>query len=114
MNTTKTGMEPVERQKSRIAENLIDSVELKKAAIVLRAIKHPMRQKMLQLLHKHQSLPVTDLYIKMRIEQSVASQQLAILRRSNFVVTKREGKQIIYSINYERLSEVQQLISRLA
>ena len=61
---------------------------------------------MLQLLHKHKKMPVTDLYVKLRIEQSVASQQLAILRMASFVNTQREGKQVFYSVNYSRLEFV--------
>jgi DNA-binding transcriptional ArsR family regulator len=84
----------------------IEILELRKAALVLRAINHPLRQQMLQLLHKHKRMPVTDLYVKLRIEQSVASQQLAILRKASFVNTQREGKQVFYSVNYGRLGYV--------
>jgi hypothetical protein len=38
--------------------------------------------------------------------QPVAFQQPAILRRVVFVNTKREGKQIFYSVNYTRLDYV--------
>jgi len=46
---------------------------------------------------------VTDIYVKLRIEQSVASQHLAILRNEGFVSTEREGKTIWYSINADAI-----------
>jgi DNA-binding transcriptional ArsR family regulator len=84
----------------------IETLRLKKAALVFRAINHPLRQQFLQLLHKHQRMDVTSLYVKLRMEQSVTSQHLSILRKAGFVNTKRDGKQVFYSVNYERLADV--------
>jgi DNA-binding transcriptional ArsR family regulator len=86
----------------------IEALQLKKAALVLRAVNHVLRQQILALLHKNHRMPVTDIYVKLRLEQSVASQHLAILRRVGFVNTEREGKNIFYSVNYQRLNEVHQ------
>jgi DNA-binding transcriptional ArsR family regulator len=84
----------------------VDTLRLKKAALVLRAINHPLRQQFLQLLHKNERMAVTSLYVKLRLEQSVASQHLAILRRAGFVNTQKDGKQVFYSVNYARLNDV--------
>lgn len=51
-------------------------------------------------------MPVTDLYVKLRLEQSVASAQLAILRKAGFVNTQREGKHVFYCVNYSHLEFV--------
>jgi len=65
----------------------------------IRALNHPLRQKILVLVKsKRNKMIVTDIYKKLGIEQSVASQQLAIMRRQGFVTTKREGKLIWYSV----------------
>jgi DNA-binding transcriptional ArsR family regulator len=94
-------------QTAQTESNLeIDTLQLKKAALVLRAINHPLRQQIMQLLHKNEKMAVTALYVKLRLEQSVASQHLAILRRVGFVSTEREGKQVFYSVNYARLADV--------
>lgn len=89
-------------------ELLIEGLQIKKAALIYRAINHPLRNQMLQLLHKNQRMAVTELYVKLRLEQSVASQHLAILRKAGFVNTQRDGKKIFYSVNYARLSQVEQ------
>jgi DNA-binding transcriptional ArsR family regulator len=81
----------------------IEDDNLKKAALRLRAINNKLRVIILQLIHKKGSLIVQDIYRKLKIEQSVASQHLAILRNANLVITKREGKCIYYSVNYQQL-----------
>ncbi len=87
--------------------------KVRKTAMVLRAINHPLRQKMILLLHENKRMTVTDIYTKLNLEQSVASQHLAVLRRENFVITEREAKYIFYSVNYQRIKEVHQFASNI-
>jgi len=91
----------------------VDLINLKKAAVILRAINHKLRQQMLRLIDEQKKLTVTELYIRLRLEQSVASQHLAILRRAGFVKTERDGKFIYYMVNTERLASVNQFITNL-
>jgi DNA-binding transcriptional ArsR family regulator len=91
----------------------IDVLPLKKAALILRAINHKLRMQILKLVHAHKKLTVTEIYVKLRLEQSVASQHLAILRRAGLVNTEREGKFIYYSVNHDRLAELQRLSKEL-
>jgi DNA-binding transcriptional ArsR family regulator len=91
----------------------IEIIPIRKAALVLRAINHRLRQQILRVLHENQKMNVTSIYVKLRIEQSVASQHLAILRTAGFVIAERDQKMIYYSVNYDRLNEVQELCSKL-
>lgn len=86
----------------------LDVLTLKKAALILRAVNHPLRQQLLKLLHQQSKMTVTEIYKKLRLEQSVASQHLAILRKAGFVNTDRDGKFIFYSVNYQRIKDVHQ------
>jgi DNA-binding transcriptional ArsR family regulator len=79
---------------------------LKKAALVLRALNHKLRQEILKLIDHEKKITVTQIYVKMRLEQSVTSQHLAILREAGIVVTQREGKFIYYLINYKRVQQI--------
>lgn len=92
----------------------LDYAELRKAVLVLRAINHKLRQRIIDLLEENESMTVTDIYIKLRLEQSVASQHLAILRRAGVVRTERQGKFINYSIDKNRLAEISKLVEELA
>ena len=91
----------------------VDLLGVKKAALVLRAINHKLRQQILKQIDEHGKITVTELYIKLRLEQSVASQHLAILRRAGFVKTTREGKFIYYSVNTERIKELNRFVEQL-
>lgn len=83
---------------------------MKKASMILRALNHKLRQQVIKLLDEHQKMTVTEIYVKLRLEQSVASQHLAILRRAGIVGTRREGKFIFYSINYGRVKEISHFV----
>jgi DNA-binding transcriptional ArsR family regulator len=87
--------------------------ELRKAVLVLRAVNHKLRQQIIDLLDNNGQMTVTDLYVKLRLEQSVASQHLAILRRAGVVVTEREGKFIYYGLDKNRLAQIDSLVENL-
>ncbi|MDB4506044.1 metalloregulator ArsR/SmtB family transcription factor [Saprospiraceae bacterium] len=92
----------------------LDYSELRKAVLVLRAVNHKLRQKIIDLLEENSKMTVTDIYIKLRLEQSVASQHLAILRRAGVVATDRQGKFIYYSLDADRLNQISRLVEELA
>lgn len=92
----------------------LDYADLRKAVLVLRAVNHKLRQRIIDLLEENETMTVTDIYIKLRLEQSVASQHLAILRRAGVVNTERQGKFIYYSLNRERLAQISTLVEDLA
>lgn len=92
----------------------LDYAELRKAVLVLRAVNHKLRQSVIDLLEENERMTVTDIYIKLRLEQSVASQHLAILRRAGVVTTDRQGKFIYYSLDKDRLKQISKLVEELA
>jgi DNA-binding transcriptional ArsR family regulator len=98
----------MQKENNEVTGLQLDVLELRKAALVYRAVNHPLRQQMLRLLHQNGKMIVTDIYVKLRLEQSVASQHLAILRKAGFVQTARDGKKIFYSVNYSRLKVAHQ------
>ena len=86
---------------------------VKKASLVLRALNHKLRQQILSLIETEKKITVTEIYVKMRLEQSVASQHLAIMRRAGVVTTQREGKFIYYLVNYKRIDELNQCVQEM-
>jgi DNA-binding transcriptional ArsR family regulator len=91
----------------------INTLEIRKAALVFRAINHKLRQDMMRLIHKSGKITVTELYRKMSLEQSVASQHLAILRTAGFVVTERDKRFVFYKVNYNTLRFVEEQSGKL-
>ena len=97
------------------ADNIlqIDYHNIKKASLILRSLNHKLRQQILRIIYEEKKITVTEIYVKLRLEQSVASQHLAILRKAGIVSTQREGKFIYYTINDKRIDGVEGLIKDL-
>jgi len=91
----------------------LDQLSIKKASLTFRAINHPLRQDMIRMIDSKGQVTVTELFVEMRLEQSVASQHLAILRRAGIVKKEREGKYMYYKLNLERLQLLNKIISDL-
>lgn len=96
------------------ADITLDYGVLRKAVLTLRAVNHKLRKQIINLLEESKKLTVTEIYVKLRLEQSVASQHLAILRRAGVVKTTRDGKFIYYSLNKKRILEISELVEDLA
>lgn len=92
----------------------INPVAMRKARKKLRAVDHRLRARILGALDSRGAMTVTELYVAFRIEQSVASQHLAILRRAGLVKTERQGKHIYYSLNRRELDRINALVKELA
>ncbi|WP_406446920.1 metalloregulator ArsR/SmtB family transcription factor [Streptomyces sp. NBC_01613] len=62
-----------------------------------RMLGHPVRIRVLELLQDG-PLPVRDLLTAIEVEPSSLSQQLAVLRRSGIVSSRREGSTVVYAL----------------
>lgn len=91
----------------------VDYLQLKKAALILRSLNHNLRLQIVKLIDEYEKITVTEIYVKLKIEQSVASQHLAILRRSNVVKAIREGKFIYYKLDYDRIGNILDVVTDL-
>ena len=91
----------------------LSPLSIKKASLAFRAINHDLRQEMISMILKKGKASVTEIFVEMRVEQSVASQHLAILRRAGIVETERDGKFMYYKLNTPRLGMMNQMISDL-
>jgi ArsR family transcriptional regulator len=61
-----------------------------------KALAHPLRIKILEALRQGE-IGVNDLSSRLAVEQATLSQQLAVLRKSNIVVGRKEGQNVYYS-----------------
>lgn len=91
----------------------IDYHDIKKAALILRALNNKLRQLVIKTIHENIRLTVTQLYISLRLEQSVASQHLAILRKAGIVSTERDGKFVFYTINSLQIDGINKFVKNL-
>jgi ArsR family transcriptional regulator len=61
-----------------------------------KALSHPLRIKILDAL-RNGEVGVNELSARLGVEQTTLSQQLAVLRKSNIVVGRKEGQSVYYS-----------------
>ncbi len=78
-------------------------------ADLLKALAHPRRLEIINLL-RHQELPVTDIHTMLDLPQANISQHLMVLREAQIVSTRRNGKQIYYSVTDPRIVEASDLL----
>jgi DNA-binding transcriptional ArsR family regulator len=90
----------------------VDTIKLEKAAEIMRAMAHPLRMKIMAFIDKNKNVHVNKIYNTLGLEQSITSQHLRILRSVDIVKTKREGKFIFYSLNYEKIAKVLQMMEK--
>ena len=87
----------------RKAKVNINNEKLQASAELLRALAHPLRMRILEFIDKNDSINVNKIYNTLNLEQSITSQHLRILRQVDLVKTRRDGKYIHYSLNYDKL-----------
>lgn len=104
--TKKSTTKPTTKASTKATGLAMDLEAFKKASNALRALNHKVRQQILGLIDQRGEITVSEIYAKLKIEQSLTSSYLAILRRSNIVKTRREGQSIHYSVNYDHIKEI--------
>lgn len=68
------------------------------AAEVLRAVAHPLRLRILELLEDGRPRCVSEIQDHLGVRQSVASTQLALMRDRGVLLARRDGMQVFYAV----------------
>jgi DNA-binding transcriptional ArsR family regulator len=92
----------------------LDLLAMKKANLVLRALNHTLRQQILQFIAAREETCVSELYEQLFLDQSVASQHLAALRKAGVIISLRRGKFVFYRIAPDRIRTVSRALALLA
>lgn len=90
----------------------INNEKLQTSAEILRALAHPLRLKILSFIDQNGTINVNKIYNTLKLEQSITSQHLRILRVAGLVSTQRDGKFIHYSIEYPRIANAVRAINK--
>ncbi|MEL6676642.1 MAG: metalloregulator ArsR/SmtB family transcription factor [Bacteroidota bacterium] len=88
----------------------LDKVTLEQTAASLKAIAHPVRLAMIDLLKDGRRMNVTQIYSALGLEQAVASQHLSILKEKQILASKRQGKHSYYFLKHPHIVEVINLL----
>jgi DNA-binding transcriptional ArsR family regulator len=87
-------------------------LKIKKAASVIRSINNEFRWEILKLLNQGE-YNVTEIYVRLKCPQEVASIHLQILRKYGVVKTRRDGKNIFYAIDKDKMNEILSIVDKL-
>lgn len=82
---------------------MIDDKKLQESTEILRALTHPVRLMILEFIDRNGTTNVNNIYNTLKMEQSITSQHLKVLREAELVNTERDGKYIHYSLNYDNI-----------
>lgn len=63
-----------------------------------KAVGHPVRQKILNILQREKELSVKELVERLHLSQSTVSHHLGILRNAEVVKTREQGTQTFYRV----------------
>ena len=89
----------------------LSTENLERAAIMLKAIAHPLRLSIVGTLEDGKKLTVSEIHKKLGIEQSTASYHLGILKDRGVLASKREGKNTWYYLKHENLKTILSCVS---
>ena len=72
--------------------------KLESASILLKALIHPTRLAVIDLLDQHKEMSVTDFVDALNIPHPLLSHHLTDMKSKNILQSRREGQRIYYSI----------------
>ncbi|NNE25248.1 MAG: helix-turn-helix transcriptional regulator [Saprospiraceae bacterium] len=87
-----------------------DNEKLQYSSILMKALAHPLRLKILEFIDSQGIINVNKIYNTLKIEQSVTSQHLRLLKMAGVLTVKKEGKFMHYSINYPVLERAESAV----
>ncbi|MEK7257441.1 MAG: metalloregulator ArsR/SmtB family transcription factor [Bacteroidota bacterium] len=90
-----------------------DLAFLEKATESLRAVAHPIRLGIIDLLFHNEQLSVTEIYETLKIEQAVASHHLRIMKDRNIVAVVRDGKNANYYLTDKDYYQIVDALTKL-
>ncbi|MEM6963195.1 MAG: metalloregulator ArsR/SmtB family transcription factor [Bacteroidota bacterium] len=85
---------------------------LEDATETLRAIAHPIRIAIVDMLFKNNQLSVSEIHDQLQIEQAVASHHLRILKNKKIVIVNRDGKNSYYSLTHKDYHNIIQVLTK--
>lgn len=82
-------------------------------AELFRALGHPVRLRVLELLRARPEMSVRDLQTALQIESGAASQHLAAMRRQRLLTTRRQGTSVLYKVRDPRTFQMLEIASQI-
>jgi len=95
-----------------LSNNFLKNVRI--SAKILEAMNHPLRKRILAAIEDYGSLNAEALSGVLDIRSSLIADHLDVLRKAEIINFDLEGKQFFYTLNYERIEKINNVIHGLA
>ncbi|WP_109806228.1 ArsR/SmtB family transcription factor [Sphingosinithalassobacter portus] len=89
-----------------------DPLDIETAAELLRTLGHVTRLELIRALQGEER-SVSDIEAATGVGQPALSQQLAVLRKADLVLTRRAAKQVFYRLNRDRFAMLTSMLNVL-
>ena len=93
--------------------DVLGDEKLETAGEMIKAMGHPMRLAILDLLKGGNKVSVTEIYKTLNMNQAVASQHLILLKDRGVLRSEKAGKQIFYMMKWKEAEEILKLITKV-
>ena len=100
--------------KPAMIKTSLDPEKLECMANKLKALGHPVRIAIIDLLEKNEKLTVTAIQSHLKIEQAATSNHLRILKDQQIVKSVRDGKNKYYSLKLLQLADIVSCVEKCA
>jgi DNA-binding transcriptional ArsR family regulator len=88
------------------AEARLNKEKLEKAAFILKAVAHPIRLAVIQLLDNDNELTVNEIGEILSCEQSLLSHHLINLKLRGILKSKKDGLNVFYSLKAQEVTKL--------
>lgn len=89
---------------------IVENINLKKAVELLRVVTHPLRLEILSFISQKKETTVNSMVEELRIDQSIVSQQIRLLKDMQLITGTRQGKFIFYKVDFEKIEKIKNII----
>lgn len=93
-------------------KNILNPERLQKASKILKAMAHPLRVAILNLLSENNKLTVSEIHQSLNIEQSTTSHHLGILKDKGVLLSERIGKNSYYFLQNNNLKHIIECLNK--
>lgn len=80
--------------------------ELERVAYILKAVAHPIRLQIVDILSQGEKLSVTEIYESLETEQSLTSHHLTKMKDRGILGQMKEGKHVYYFLTDKNITGI--------
>lgn len=95
-------------------KDILNVERLEKTSSMLKAMAHPMRIAILNILETDKKMTVSEIHKTLDLEQSTTSHHLGILKDKGILKSERKGKNTFYFLKNNNLQHIVDCIGKCA